>query len=1037
MTNHIATFLNTHYRLSEDDAVNALIQGLEITPSQTLQIEEEASALVATIRKAREKTSAIDAFMREYDLSSEEGIALMCTAEAMLRIPDAKTVDELIQDKLGQANWSQHLSGDKSFAVNAATWGLMLTGKILAPKKMDTSFVSNQLQTLIKRTSLPVIRTMVGKAMRILGEQFVMGRTIDAALKRAKAEEAKGYRFSYDMLGEAARTEADAQAYLVSYEQAIIAVGQATTGKTLAQRAEISVKLSALHPRYEYTQRERVLRELTPRLKHLALTAKAHNIGLTVDAEETDRLVLSLEVFSLVYGDPDLSGWCGLGLAVQAYQKRAPRVIDFLVELYQQHKRKIQIRLVKGAYWDSEIKLAQELGLENYPVYTRKVNTDISYTYCAQKILSHRDALTPRFATHNARTIAEIISFTKGNYSEDFEFQCLHGMGHGVYGEIVGSSKRDIPCRVYAPVGGHESLLPYLVRRLLENGANTSFVNRIADDNLPIEKLIQSPLALVATYATKQNPYIPLPQNLYGETRINSKGLDLSDSAKWDALEEAIRSAMKTKFWQKSLTQSGEKAISIYAPADPTYLLGDIPRMSQESVAQALDLAAKDLTWSNTPVDARAQCLLRMADLLEEKTADLIALISLEGGRTIKDALSEIREAIDFCRYYAEQAKIHLTHPIRLPGPTGETNDFSLHPRGPIVCISPWNFPLAIFLGQVVAALVAGNPVLAKPAEQTPFIACVAVDLLHQAGVPKSALQLILGEGRTVGTQLVNDIRTKGVIFTGSTYTAWLINQSLASRKTDIVPLIAETGGLNVMIADSSALLEQLVMDVIQSAFGSVGQRCSALRVLFIPEAIADKFNAMLAGAMKELVVGEPSALSTDIGPMIEASATDAMNAHLAKMQEAGARFIASVPCAQKSGHFFAPTAIELDDIHVLTEEVFGPILHIKRYKSGELQSVIDTVNGLGYGLTLGIQSRINETIYQIVSQAKVGNIYVNRTMIGAVVGVQPFGGQGLSGTGPKAGGPHYLLRLCTEQVLTVNTAAAGGNASLMSLPSE
>lgn len=1025
------------YRQDETEVVQNLLAQLNFSTAEKERIAKQAEYLVASVRKERLGKGGIEAFMQEYDLSSEEGVALMCVAEALLRIPDNETIDKLIRDKFTAVDWEAHRGKSNSLFVNAATWSLVLTGKMLNNSKTSAQNLASSLKKLVMRTGEPFIRKAVTHAMRILGKQFVMGKTIKEALERTEEAEERGYRHSFDMLGEAARTQEDAERYFSAYTQAITAIGKAATGRDVYMRPGISIKLSALAPRYEVSQRVEAVAILTEKLLKLAQLAREFNIGLTVDAEESERLEMSLEVIANVFSDATLAGWNGFGLALQSYQKRAWYVIDWLVALARQHHKRIMVRLIKGAYWDSEIKRSQELGLANYPVFTRKSTTDVSFIACAKKILAATDAIYPQFATHNAHTVATILELA-GDY-RDFEFQRLHGMGAPLYDRIVGANNLNIPCRVYAPVGSHEDLLPYLVRRLLENGANSSFVNRIVDEKIPVADIITDPIAKTAALASIPHPKIPLPQNIYQGYRNNSAGIDLSDTLRLAALDKALEQAANQIWQAKPILGDVEvvgQAMPIMSPNDHSYQVGTVIEATKQHVDLAIALAAKSAqAWSMQPLEERAACLARAADLLAQHQAKLIYLAIREAGKTIPDAAAEVREAIDFCYYYAARARQDLA-PKNLPGPTGELNRLEMHGRGPIVCISPWNFPLAIFIGQVTAALVAGNPVLAKPAEQTPLIAAKAVELLHAAGIPKDVLQFLPGRGEIVGAHLVADSRIQGVMFTGSTETARAINKTLAERQGPIIPLIAETGGQNVMIVDSSALPEQTVMDAIQSAFGSAGQRCSALRVLFIQEDVAAKIIKMLQGAMAELKVGDSSLLVTDIGPVIDNDAKTWLEEHRAQLNTYGKLIyqVAVDPALAAKGTFFAPCAYEIDKLTCLEREVFGPILHVIRYKQNELDKVIAAVNNTGYGLTLGIQSRINETIDYILSRVHVGNSYVNRTMIGAVVGVQPFGGEGLSGTGPKAGGPHYLPRLCTERVISVNTTAAGGNASLMSL---
>jgi RHH-type proline utilization regulon transcriptional repressor/proline dehydrogenase/delta 1-pyrroline-5-carboxylate dehydrogenase len=843
-----------------------------------------------------------------------------------------------------------------------------------------------------------------------------------------------GYRFSYDMLGEAARTQEDAKKYYASYVNAIDAIGNAAKGSSPAKNPGISVKLSALHPRYEFTQRELILKEVTPLLLALAKQAKQYNIGFTVDAEEADRLDLSLDIFEKVFLDPSLNGWEGFGLAVQAYQKRASFVIDWLADLSKRGGKRIMVRLVKGAYWDAEIKMSQIQGLNGYPVFTRKNATDVSYLACAKKLLSQPSCFYSQFGTHNAYSVAAIMNMAG---DVEFEFQCLHGMGRPLYDQIVDAKQYNRPCRIYAPVGTHRDLLGYLVRRLLENGANSSFVNALADDGTPVEKIVFDPVARVAALDSKPHPRIPLPKDIYGNWQ-NSQGIDLSDSTQFTLLKQKMDAAAK-QTWTAAPLINGKAVLNgeankVVSPSDLDRVIGQVHKANENDVEVALKAAvAATQTWGSMPVEERAAIFERAADLFQQEMPALATILTREAGKCIFDCLSEIRETIDYCRYYAYRARHDLT-PALLPGPTGEENMLSLHPRGVIACISPWNFPLAIFSGQIIAALVAGNTVLAKPAEQTPLIAYKAVQILHQAGVPHDALQLLIGRGSVVGAKIVSDPRVAGVMFTGSTETAKFIEQTLANRQGPIAMFVAETGGQNAMIVDSSALAEQVVMDVAQSAFNSAGQRCSALRVLFVQEEMAPKLIEMLEGYMAELKIGEPSLLDNDIGPVIDKASREMLLQHAEKMNKE-ATLLAQVPMPDKlNGHYFAPRVYELADIHLLEGEVFGPILHVIRYKATELDKVMDAIINTGYGLTLGIHSRIDATVQQIINRMPVGNIYVNRNMIGAVVGVQPFGGEHLSGTGPKAGGPHYLPRLCVERAVSINTTAVGGNARLVSL---
>jgi RHH-type proline utilization regulon transcriptional repressor/proline dehydrogenase/delta 1-pyrroline-5-carboxylate dehydrogenase len=1034
--------LRAHHRADESGVVQTLLAQAELPADLQDRIAQRARRLVQKVRENRVGQGGIDAFMHAYELSSKEGVVLMCLAEALLRIPDPETANMLIKDKLRDADFAAHLGESDSIFVNASTWALMLTGRIM---QMDStsSDLKGVLKRLVTRSGEPVIRQAVTQAMKILGRQFVMGRNIDEALERAEGMERKGYRYSYDMLGEAARTARDADRYFDAYEAAIAAIGRAGAGRGPVRSPGISVKLSALHPRYEMAQRRRTLDEMVPRLVELAKAAKAVDIGFTIDAEEADRLDLSLDVIEGVSGHPSLTGWDGLGLAIQAYQKRCLPLVDWLADLARKHRRRLMVRLVKGAYWDSEIKVSQERGLAGYPVFTRKATTDVSYLACARRLLSDGGAFYPQFATHNAHSLAAIIEMAGGEAAarDKLEFQRLHGMGEALYDEVTPVEAMGIPCRVYAPVGSHEDLLAYLVRRLLENGANTSFVNRIVDEKAPLDEIVADPIVRVRKLPQIPHPRIPLPRDLYGD-RKNSAGADLSDPDVLTPLAAALDAAAARPASAAPIVGERElagKAQPIVNPTDTRQTVGQVINATPEQVSDAVGRAQRAFEdWSATPANDRAACLERAADLLEGAEADVLALCIREAGKTIPDAVAELREAVDFLRYYAVRARADFARPMPLPGPTGERNQIQLHGRGVFACISPWNFPLAIFLGQVSAALAAGNTVVAKPAEQTPMIAALAVRLLHKAGVPADVLHLVPGDGPGVGAPLVNDPRIAGVAFTGSTDTARAINRALAAKNGAIGPLIAETGGQNVMIVDSSALPEQVVRDVLISSFQSAGQRCSALRVMFVQEDIAGKLTEMLAGAMAELKVGDPSLLATDVGPVIDLDAKKMLTEHAARMKRE-AKLIYEVPLGPEHahGHFFAPAAFRIDGLPRLEREVFGPVLHLVHYSADRLDDVLEAVNATGYGLTLGVHSRIDGKVRHIVERLRVGNTYVNRNMIGAVVGVQPFGGEGLSGTGPKAGGPRYLHRFATERTLTIDTTAAGGNASLLSLNEE
>ena len=1050
------------YLKDETECLEELVASLDDYENLKDKIALFASDLVHNVRANRKRFGGLDSFLQKFGLDTEEGIALMCLAEALLRIPDSRTADKLIRDKMGGTDWDKHLGSGEDLFVNASTWALMLTGKVIG----DTASISvgqggaqktsDILGSMVSRLGEPVVRQAMLHAMKILGKQFVMGRTIEEALARAKENEKIGYRYSYDMLGEGARTKEDAQKYLEKYKYAIITIGESVEGVSDSSpitSAGISVKLSALHPRYEYSQRGRCIAELTDSLKQLSMMAAEYNIGLTVDAEEARRLEMSLDIIKNVYLDPEVAGtgWSGLGLALQAYQKRAIKVIDWLEELAKHGEeifgdmRPLMVRLVKGAYWDSEIKHFQELGEEGYPVFTRKHATDVSYLACAQKLLDRRDIFYPQFATHNAHSLASIVEMA-GDDKSGFEFQRLHGMGEPLFHQIVGWANEEgkYPVRVYAPVGSHEDLLPYLVRRLLENGANSSFVNRLQDDSVPVTDIIRDPVDYIKNVEFKPHPKIPFPANIYGKERLNSRGFELSDS-RADIVLEEMQPYLDDMSYTACPIIEGELRYTketiwedVINPANNSETVGRLVVATKEDMKDAIKVA-KDYfpAWRDTPVEERAECLARAADLLEKHRAELMAICVKEAGKTIPDALAEVREAVDFCRYYSVQAVKMMKEPQVMPGPTGEFNQLCLQGRGGFLCISPWNFPLAIFLGQVSAALVSGNCVIAKPAMQTPIIAMRAVEILYDAGIPPEALSLVPATGKMTGDVLVASPDIAGVVFTGSTYTAWKINRTLAEREgVPIVPLIAETGGQNAMIVDSSALIEQVVDDVIISSFQSAGQRCSALRVLFLQEDIADKVIHMLDGAVKELVIGDPSDLKTDVGPVIDKDAMSNLQLHIDEM-EREAKLLTKLEIPEElaeKGTFIPPIAFEIDDLSSLTEEHFGPILHVIRYKAKDLDKVLEAINNTGFGLTLGVHTRIEHMMEYIVAKTNVGNNYVNRSMIGAVVGVQPFGGQGLSGTGPKAGGPHYLSRFMTEKTLSVNTTASGGNTTLVSL---
>ncbi|KAA8998999.1 trifunctional transcriptional regulator/proline dehydrogenase/L-glutamate gamma-semialdehyde dehydrogenase [Affinibrenneria salicis] len=1017
------------WRRPETEAVPMLLELARLPAKPAEKTRQLASRLAEQLRKqkgAAGRAGMVQGLLQEFSLSSQEGVALMCLAEALLRIPDKPTRDALIRDKISRGNWQSHLGHSPSLFVNAATWGLLFTGRLVSTH--NEASLSRSLNRIIGKSGESLIRKGVDMAMRLMGEQFVTGESIADALANARKLEEKGFSYSYDMLGETALTDSDAQAYLLSYQQAIHAIGKASNGRGIYQGPGISIKLSALHPRYCRAQYERVMDELYPILKSLTLLARSYDIGINIDAEEADRLELSLDLLEKLCFDAELDGWNGIGFVIQAYQKRCPFVIDALIELAQRSRRRLMIRLVKGAYWDSEIKRAQQDGLEGYPVYTRKVYTDISYLACARKLLSAPNLIYPQFATHNAHTLAAIYHLAGNNYYPgQYEFQCLHGMGEPLYEQVVGKvadGKLDRPCRIYAPVGSHETLLAYLVRRLLENGANTSFVNRIADTALPLDELVADPVITVEKMAATEgviglpHPRIALPGELYGETRRNAAGLDLANEHRLASLSSALlNSAARPWLAQPMIAGScaGETPPfePVINPAQPADIVGRAREAGEQEIDHALQ-AALDAApiWFATPPQERAAILERAATSMEGQTQQLIGLLVREAGKTYANAIAEVREAVDFLRYYASQAR-------------DDFDNDTHRPLGPLVCISPWNFPLAIFTGQIAAALAAGNSVLAKPAEQTPLIAAQAVQILFGAGVAPGVLQLLPGRGETVGARLIADDRVRGVLFTGSGAVASLLQRNLAGRldaQGRPTPLIAETGGINALIVDSSALTEQVVSDVITSAFDSAGQRCSALRLLCIQEDVAGHTLKMLRGAMAEYRMGNPDRLSTDIGPVIDAEARDNIERHIQAMRAKGLTVYRAVKTdAQDSnewreGTFVIPALIELNAVEDLDKEVFGPVLHIVRYRRAALPDLIRQINAAGYGLTMGVHTRIDETIALAQQQARVGNLYVNRNMVGAVVGVQPFGGEGLSGTGPKAGGPLYLYRLLAQR---------------------
>jgi RHH-type transcriptional regulator, proline utilization regulon repressor / proline dehydrogenase / delta 1-pyrroline-5-carboxylate dehydrogenase len=1014
---------------AEDDVAIArrLFDQARPGPHAQTRIRARGQDFIAAIRAETGRLGGIDDMLREYSLSTKEGLALMVLAEALLRVPDSGTADRLIEDKLGQGDFAHHEARSHALLVNASAWALGISTRIIQPNETPEGIVGQ----LAKRLGLPAVRTAVRQAMRVLGNHFVLGQTIEEALDRARSGSGRLYRYSFDMLGEGARTAKDAERYFASYAASIDAIGRAAGNRPLPERPGISVKLSALHPRYEAVSQDRVMRELVPQLIELARKAKSYDLNFTVDAEEADRLELSLAVIGAAFSDGSLAGWDGFGLAIQAYQKRAEAVIRWTGDLAGGLNRRMMVRLVKGAYWDTEVKRAQERGLADYPVFSRKSMTDLNYAACAGLLLGMRPRIFPQFATHNALTVATILE--QAGAPDGFEFQRLHGMGEPLYTHLLENTP-GAACRVYAPVGGHRDLLAYLVRRLLENGANSSFVSAAADPDVPVEQLLRGPAEIIGEPEAARQPRLPLPAELYGPSRRNSRGVELGDAASLQALLREIEAGRGLAATSAASLINGQQVAGAsrqtVSPVDGRSPVATISELAPATVPELFAAAIAGFrSWSAKPASVRAAALERAADLLEERRGRFLHLLALEGGKTLDDGMAELREAVDFCRYYAAQGRTAFGAGERLPGPTGESNILRLRGRGVFVCISPWNFPLAIFIGQVAAGLMAGNAVIAKPAEQTPLVAYEAVRLLHEAGVPAGALHLALGDGR-IGAALVEHPQVAGVAFTGSTEVGRMIARTLAAKDGPIVPLIAETGGINVMIADATALPEQVADDVVTSAFRSAGQRCSALRLLCIQDDVADRMIEMIAGAARELKIGDPRDPATHCGPVIDAEAKQRLDAHIARLsREARLHYAGMAP---QAGTFVAPHLFELKEPSALGEEIFGPILCVARYKAHDLDAVLSAIEATGYGLTLGIHSRIGERVEQITRRLSVGNIYVNRNMIGAVVGVQPFGGFGLSGTGPKAGGPHYLTRFATEQTVTINTAASGGNAELL-----
>jgi len=1027
------TAVRLAYRPDENEIAVERMRQARLAPAVAEEATALARALVKGVRAG--KPTGIDAFLHTYDLGSDEGIALMCLAEALLRIPDAHTADELIADKLSKPQWAEKIGESDSAFVNAATFSLLLTGKVIEGAKDRSDSWRASLGRAVGRLGEPVVRAAVREAMKILGRNFVFGRNIDEALRRAAPERAQGLTHSFDMLGEAARTFGDAERYARSYAKALDRIAKETKGG-FRHSPGISVKLSALHPRYEWSHAEEAKAAILPVLRELAGKASSADVHFTIDAEEADRLELQMDLFEALAADDSLftNGWGGLGIAIQAYQKRAAPLCDWVADLARTYGRHFMVRLVKGAYWDTEIKAAQVGGLSDYPVFTRKVATDVSYLACARKLLAAGDVIYPAFATHNANTIGQVKALA-GDAA--FEFQRLHGMGEALYEQLAelerSRGEAPTPVRIYAPVGNHKDLLAYLVRRLLENGANSSFVNRIADEHVSLDELVKNPVAELDALEPKRNPLIPLPRDIFGLERHNSAGVDLSDPVVREPLLERLN-AVESRSWKASPTfGSGEKPRAVTSPYDHRMIVGEVRDATQADIDKGVSAAAAAQPgWDGLGGEARAALLDRTADLFEQHREEFFSLCIREAGKTLPDAVLEVREAVDFLRFYASEARRQFSGPLPLPGPTGEQNQLRMHGRGVFVCISPWNFPLSIFAGPVAAALAAGNCAIAKPAEQTPLIGALAIDLFHKAGIPREVVQLAPGDGR-VGGALTAHPLIRGVAFTGSTETARIINKTLAERPGPILPFIAETGGQNAMIVDSSALPEQVTRDVVSSAFQSAGQRCSALRVLFVQDDVADQMIEMIAGAMRALTIGNPSDLATDVGPVIDADAKKALDEHLNWLDKNAKRLCRlELPPEARNGTFVAPAMYEISSLRDLNRENFGPILHVVRFAAEDLPRVVEDINRTGYGLTLGVQSRIDTVADYVESHARVGNLYVNRNQIGAVVESQPFGGEGLSGTGPKAGGPHYVARFATERVTCIDTTAAGGNATLM-----
>lgn len=1028
-----------NYAVDEETYLRKLIVLAQSDVAEQKTVAETASDLIRKVREQDDSVHMIDALLQEYSLDTEEGILLMCLTEALMRIPDKHTADALIRDKMTEADWNRHVGRSDSTLVNASTWGLLLTGRVVRmDQKLDGS-PSRIWRRLVKRSGEPVIRSAMNQAMTIMGRQFVLGRNIDEALDNSASYRKKGYAYSFDMLGEAAMTSEDATRHFNDYREAIAAVGQQAAGPGAGLPPSISVKLSALHPRFDASQEKRVLDELHPTLCELVGFARERGVAITLDAEEMDRLELSLKLFEGLFQSPVARGWSGLGLAVQAYSKRALPVLCWLNKLAREQGDEIPVRLVKGAYWDNEIKHAQQLGIESYPVFTRKESTDTSYLACLRFLLSDytKGALYPQLASHNAHTVASVLAIAQ-HKTRRIELQRLHGMGDALYDSVM--KERDIPVRIYAPVGGHKELLPYLIRRLLENGANSSFVHRLVDAATPVDALVQDPVQELQKYPALANDRIPLPRAIYGNERVNAAGWNIRVAAHREPMLGEL-DQWQGHFWRAGPIIMGETRCQSMgqkraSPADPSRMIGEVFPADLQQAEVALNAAYRGaVQWSDVAVEERVGCLLKFATLIEEHAAEFIALCCQETGKSLQDGIDEVRQAADLCRYYANQGRSRFSHSVAMPGPTGETNELYLQGRGVFLCISPMSSPLSVFCGQVMAALVAGNPVIAKPAQQAALTAHRAVELMLEAGIPSDVLQLLPGDGSALGSSLIPDPRIVGVAFTGSAKVARLINRTLAEREDAMAPLIAEAGGQNAMIVDSSALPEQVVRDVLKSAFSGAGQRRSSLRLLYLQQDVADGIEKLLAGAMEQLSVGDPTRPDTDVGPVPDSPARSGLQQHLESLAK-NARLIGRAPMSDTAdgGFFVSPSAWEIKSLKYLKNVYFAPILYVIRYHADSLDTVIDDINSLGCGLTLGIHSRSESTAAYIERRVKAGNTYINRDQLGAVPGVQPFGGQGLTGTGPKSGGPNYLLRFAAERTRTINTTALGGNASLLSL---